>query len=243
MLLFAIGAVIMRGAGCIINDLWDRDIDARVERTRQRPLASGAVTLRQAIIFLVVLLLCGLSILVAFPTIVIVLGCLSLVPVVLYPLAKRFTWYPQVILGLTFNFGILMGGAAIAGAITFETFLLYISALFWTTGYDTIYAHQDIVDDGIVGVKSTARRFGDRSPFFIGGFYTLFVAILYVLGFMTSAGALFYILWAGVALHLLWQIWHLDIMRPDSCLALFKSNRIVGFAVFMLYALGYVSLI
>jgi len=240
-LLFGIGAVIMRGAGCVINDIWDRDIDKAVERTRARPLASGQVSLKQAILFTGVLLLFGLLILIQLPLMAILLGVLSLLPVVVYPLAKRVTWYPQAILGLTFNFGALIGSAVFDGGPSFAAVLLYSGGFFWTLGYDTIYAHQDIVDDGIVGIKSTARKFAAQSPLYIGIFYAIFSSLLYLTGIMSGAGFLFYIFWALSSFHLVWQIYDWDMDRPEDCLSKFRSNRNFGFLVLASYLLGYIS--
>lgn len=243
MILFAVGSVIMRGAGCVVNDLWDRDLDRSVERTKNRPLASGQVSVKQAFVFTGFLLAVGFAILVQLPMTAILLGVLSLVPVILYPLAKRVTWYPQAVLGLTFNFGALIGAAAVSGTVPMSALLLYIGGFFWTMGYDTIYAHQDIVDDGIVGIKSTARKFGDRSRLYIAGFYAVFAGILYVTGMMSHAGALFYVFWAAAVFHLLWQVndWKLD--DQADCLRKFRSNRDFGFLVLAAYLFGYISLI
>jgi 4-hydroxybenzoate polyprenyltransferase len=242
MILFGVGAVIMRGAGCVVNDLWDRDLDRSVERTKNRPLASGQVSVKQALGFTAGLLFIGLLILVQLPMVAIILGVLSLVPVVLYPLAKRVTWYPQAVLGLTFNFGALIGAAAVTGVVPMSAALLYIGGFFWTMGYDTIYAHQDIVDDGIVGIKSTARKFGDQSRFYISGFYAVFAVFIYVTGIISHVQAGFYIFWAAAGFHLLWQVndWNLD--DQADCLRKFRSNRDFGFLILAAYLFGYISL-
>ncbi|HAJ90225.1 MAG TPA: 4-hydroxybenzoate octaprenyltransferase [Rhodospirillaceae bacterium] len=240
-ILFAVGAVMMRGAGCVINDIWDRDIDKAVERTRNRPLASGQVSVKQALMLTAGLLFIGLLILIQLPWVAILLGLLSLVPVILYPLAKRVTWYPQAVLGLTFNFGALIGAAAVTGTVPLTAVLLYVGGFFWTMGYDTIYAHQDIVDDGIVGIKSTARKFGDHSRSYIAGFYILFVLSVYLTGMMSQAAFGFYIFWAAASLHFLWQVYDWKIADPQDCLRKFRSNRNVGFLVLAAYFFGYVS--
>lgn len=243
LFLFAVGSVIMRGAGCVVNDLWDRELDRSVERTKNRPLASGQVSVKQALVFTVFLAALGLLILVQLPPVAIILGVLSLVPVVLYPLAKRVTWYPQAVLGLTFNFGALIGAAAVTGTVPPEALLLYIGGFFWTMGYDTIYAHQDIVDDGIVGIKSTARKFGDQSRLYISAFYAVFAVFIYVTGMMTHAGALFYAFWAASVFQLLWQAYDWKLEDQGDCLNKFRSNRYFGFLVFAAYLVGYISLI
>jgi 4-hydroxybenzoate polyprenyltransferase len=241
--LFGVGAVIMRGAGCVINDLWDRDIDKAVERTKNRPLASGQITIRQAMYLLGGLLLLGLLILIQLPKLAILFGILSLIPVILYPLAKRVTWYPQAILGLTFNFGALIGAATISQEISTPALLLYSAGFFWTLGYDTIYAHQDIMDDGIVGIKSTALRFGNHSKAFISFFYILFLGLVYLTGVLTDANFIFYGLWMGACFHILWQIRTWDISNPADCLHKFRGNRDSGLIVLCAYLGGYISLI
>ena len=233
----------MRGAGCVVNDLWDRDLDRSVERTKNRPLASGQVSVPQALVFTAFLLFIGLLILVQLPMAAIFLGVLSLVPVVLYPLAKRVTWYPQAVLGLTFNFGALIGAAAVAGFVPMSAVLLYIGGFFWTMGYDTIYAHQDIVDDGIVGIKSTARKFGDQSRLYISGFYAVFAVFIYVTGLISGAGAVFYLFWAAAVFQLLWQAYDWKLDDQADCLAKFRSNRHFGFLLLLAYLFGYISLI
>lgn len=241
--LFALGSIIMRGAGCVINDLWDRDIDKAVERTRGRPLASGQVSVTRALLFTGGLLALGLLILIQLPIVAIYLGVLSLVPVIIYPLAKRVTWYPQAVLGFTFNFGALIGAAAVVNDVPFSAALLYIGGVFWTLGYDTIYAHQDIVDDGIVGIKSTALKFGSYSIGFISVFYAIFAAILFTTGFLTHANIGFFIFWALAALHLLWQVRGMKPADPLDCLQKFRSNRDFGLLVLAAYLFGYISLI
>lgn len=237
--LFALGAVLMRGAGCVVNDIWDRDFDRAVERTKTRPLASGAVTLKQAILFLVGLLVCGLIILLQLPPVAIGLGVVSLLPVVIYPLAKRVTWYPQAVLGLTFNFGALIGTAAVHDHLTVSAFLLYGAGFFWTLGYDTIYAHQDVADDSLIGVKSTALKFGINSPRYIIGFYILTALGLFAAGLASNAGNLFYILWALACGHMIGQLrtWAMD--DPASCLRIFRSNRNYGLIIWAATLFGF----
>jgi len=230
--LFGLGAIIMRGAGCVINDLWDKDIDKLVERTKARPLASGTVTPKQATLFLGFLLSLGLIILLQLPMIAIFLGLLSLIPVIIYPLAKRITWYPQAVLGITFNFGALIGAATIDGFLSFPALILYIAGFFWTMGYDTIYAHQDINDDNLVGVKSTALKFGVNSINYIFIFYALTSFLIFCAGVMSGATSLFYIFWALASAHLLWQLNTWNMNDPTNCLKKFKSNRDFGLLIF-----------
>ena len=232
MALFGLGAIIMRGAGCVINDLWDRNFDQQVERTSMRPLASGQVRVRAGFVFLGALLLCGLCILLQFNLITIFLGILSLPLIVLYPLMKRWTWWPQAFLGITFNFGALMGWAAIDEVVSLSSLLLYAAGILWTLGYDTVYAHQDIEDDMRIGIKSTARYFAAQSKHWVTGFYAasmvfLILALISVPG-MAVYKALFLLPAAG---HLLWQMRRWDMNSQQSSLAIFKSNRDYGFIV------------
>ena len=230
--LFGIGAVLMRGAGCVINDLFDRDFDARVARTADRPLASGAIRVRTALVFLVALLLVSLAILVLFNLFAMAVGALSLLLIVPYPLMKRITWWPQAWLGLTFNWGALLGWAVVAGDLPPAALVLYAAGFFWTLGYDTIYAHQDKEDDALVGIKSTARLLGDASRPWIAGFYAVCVLLLAVSAWLAGLAWPF---WVGLALgaaHLAWQTARIDFNDPKDCLAKFKSNRDFGLILF-----------
>jgi 4-hydroxybenzoate polyprenyltransferase len=228
----ALGAALMRGAGCTWNDLTDRDFDARVARTRSRPLPSGQVTPRQAVGWMVAQALVAFAILVTFPPRAVALGTASLALVAIYPFAKRFTWWPQVFLGLAFNWGALLGWAAHAGGLGAAPVLLYGAGILWTLFYDTIYAHQDREDDALIGVRSTARLFGARTKAWLAGFLVgaTALAVLAVLAAGLSGPARFAAL-AGVAafaLHLAWQLRRLDIDDADLCLMLFRSNRDCG---------------
>lgn len=228
-ILFAAGALVMRGAGCVINDLWDRDIDAAVERTRGRPLVTGAVTRRQAFTLLFILLLIGFCILITLPAMAIAVGVLSLAFVVTYPLMKRFTWWPQLFLGFTFNFGALLGWAAATGALSMTALILYVAGIFWTLGYDTIYAHQDKEDDALAGIKSTALLFGGKSKSWITGFYAAAAGLLTI-----ALPTPFMIV---PALHFAWQIASWDMNDPASSLKIFKSNRDAGLLVLLIFFL------
>lgn len=239
MALFGVGAIIMRGAGCVINDLWDVDYDRQVERTKDRPLASGAVSKLQAVFFMLILLWIGLIILVQLPTSAILIGCAVMVLVVTYPLAKRVTWYPQVVLGLTFNIGALMGWASIVGEVETPAYLLYVAGILWTLGYDTIYAHQDKTDDAIVGVKSTALKFGDTSGLWVFWFYIGTAVLLYASGMMLDVSWPFYLIWALAAFHLVSQVVSWDMNNPVSCLHEFRSNRYFGLIILVAFALGF----
>lgn len=224
-LLFGIGALVMRGAGCVINDLWDRDLDKAVERTATRPIPSGRASVREALGLLAVLLVIGLVILLQLNPVAIAVGVISMLFVVAYPLMKRITWWPQLFLGFTFNFGALIGWAAATGHIGWAAVLLYIGGIFWTLGYDTIYAHMDKDDDALIGIKSTARLFADNSKAWISGFYV--AAILLWAGAFIMAGLPVYGL-CVVAAHFVWQLWRWDMHSAQDSLRFFKSNRDAG---------------
>lgn len=238
VLLFSVGAVVMRAAGCVVNDLWDRKLDRLVERTAGRPLASGAVSVPAALGFLLLLLLIGLGILLSLGRTAQILGVTSLVLVAFYPAAKRVTWWPQVMLGFTFDWGALLGYAAARGSLGWPAFLLYAAAILWTLGYDTIYAHQDREDDALAGIKSAALRLGERTRFWLAIWYAGMVALLAAA--MAAAGSGW---WADAALVLpagllAWQVLRLDIDDPAVCLSLFKLNRVVGLLVGLAILLG-----
>ncbi len=238
MFLFAIGAVVMRGAGCVLNDIYDRNLDGSVTRTSMRPLASGEIKLWQAILFLILLLLIGLGILLLFDRLTVALGFLSLLPVAVYPLMKRITWWPQLFLGFTFNWGALMGWSAVTGTLSFSAFLLYVAGIFWTLGYDTIYAHQDRHDDELVGIKSTARLFGDNSRPWVALFYALAIAFLAAAGWVEGLHEGFYILLALATGFILLQLALWKMNDPEDCLWRFCSNRNFGLMIFAGIVLG-----
>lgn len=233
MALFALGAIVMRGAGCTLNDLVDRNFDAQVARTALRPIANGDISVKHAAIFLVVQLLLGLGVLVQFNTYAIALGISSLGLVALYPFAKRFTYWPQLVLGLTFNWGALMGWAVIHGSLAWPAILLYAGGVFWTLGYDTIYAHQDKEDDVLIGVKSTALKFGHTTWLWLMGFYALAIFMFYMAVHMSNPILPFYGIALLAVIHLIWQIIRLDIDDPARCLIIFKSNRDFGLILFV----------
>ena len=226
--LFALGTIVMRGAGCTYNDIVDRDFDAKVARTRARPIPSGAVSVKQAWAFLAAQCLVGLLILLALNPLAILVGALSLGLIAAYPFMKRVTWWPQAWLGLTFNWGVLLGCAAAADALPAPAFVFYAACLFWTLGYDTIYALQDMEDDALIGVKSTARLFGHRAPVWVFLFYAMTLAVFAVGGLATGLGPAFLALLIFVALHFLWQVRQIDVDRPAVCLRLFRANRDAG---------------
>jgi 4-hydroxybenzoate polyprenyltransferase len=229
--LFGVGSVVMRGAGCVVNDLWDRKMDRLVTRTARRPLASGALKPIDALAFLAVLLVIGLVILAQLNVAARWLGVLSLLPVALYPLAKRLTWWPQIVLGFTFGWGALQGYAAGAGSLGWPDLPLYAAAILWILGYDTIYAHQDREDDALIGVKSTARLFGAKTKPFLAVCYGATVLLLGAAMMMARLSGFGVLALALPAALLAWQVMRLDIDDPELCLRLFKANREAGLAV------------
>ncbi|NKB48193.1 MAG: 4-hydroxybenzoate octaprenyltransferase [Alphaproteobacteria bacterium] len=229
--LFGVGALLMRGGGCVINDLFDRDFDAKVARTADRPIASGAISIPRALLFLAVLFGISLLILLQFNFFAVIVGAASLLLVIPYPLMKRITWWPQAWLGLTFNWGALLGWAAVRGDIAAPALILYAAGFFWTLGYDTIYAHQDKEDDALVGIKSTARLLGDRSRPWIGAFFAVALALLAVTGGVVGLSWPFYAGLAAAAGHAVWQTASADFSDPKNCLVRFKANRDFGLIV------------
>jgi len=229
--LFAIGSLVMRGAGCTINDIIDRDYDTRVARTATRPIASGQISVPKAILFLGLQLLLGLGILLQFNAFAVALGAGSLILVVLYPFMKRFTYWPQLFLGFTFNWGALLGWAAVKGDLGAPAIALYAAGVFWTLGYDTIYAHQDKDDDSLIGIKSTALKFGAATRPWLVGFYGVTVVLMAMAGFLAGLSWPFYLALALGAFHLAWQTKTVNITDPRNCLAKFKSNRDFGLVV------------
>jgi 4-hydroxybenzoate polyprenyltransferase len=232
VVLFFIGAFVMRGAGCTWNDITDRDLDAKVERTRSRPLPAGQVTVTQALAFLILQALIGLVVLLQFNRFAIMTGIASLLIVAIYPFMKRITWWPQVVLGLAFSWGALMGFAVILGRIDLTALVLYAGSIAWVIGYDTIYAHQDAEDDALIGVRSTARLFGARTHRALVAFYTLAVVLIGVALILAGVRWPAWIGLAAFALHLVWQVRRLDISDPALCLRIFKSNRDAGLLLF-----------
>jgi len=232
LVLFFIGAFAMRGAGCTYNDIVDRDLDASVERTRSRPIPSGQVTVFKATVFLVAQALVGFAVLITFNTFTVWLGIASLVIVTVYPFMKRITYWPQIVLGLAFSWGALMGWAAAFGRLDAPALLLYAGSICWVIGYDTIYAHQDREDDALIGIKSTALLFGARTKPMLVLFYGLAVVLIGTAGFLAGGRLWFSLGLLAFALHLGWQIARLDIADPDNCLKVFKSDRDAGLILF-----------
>ena len=236
--LFGLGAVLMRGAGCVVNDLWDRDLDRQVERTAGRPLASGALRARHALVFLALVLAAALLILLQLNRTAQWLGVASLLPVVLYPLAKRVTDWPQAVLGVIFSWAAPMGYAAVTGGLDLAAFALWAAGFFWILGYDTIYAHQDREDDALVGIRSSALRLGDKTRPFLILCYTLTMALLALAGWLAGLAPWYLLGLALPGVMLARQVIQLDIADPALCLRLFKANRDVGLAIAAALLLG-----
>ena len=232
VLLFFIGAFAMRGAGCTWNDFVDRDLDARVERTRSRPIPSGQVTVASAAAFLVLQALLGLAVLLQFNRFTVYVGLASLLVIAIYPFMKRITYWPQIVLGLAFSWGALMGWPATFARLDLPAVLLYGGAIAWVIGYDTIYAHQDRDDDALIGIKSTALLFRERTKPMLALFYALAVVLIALAGLAAGAGLIFALGLLVFAAHLAWQIRRLDIDDPVNCLVVFKSNRDAGLILF-----------
>src|ERR1700689_1288515 len=230
--LFFVGAFAMRGAGCTWNDVTDRDLDAKVERTRSRPIPAGQVGVPQALLFLAAQALIGLAVLLQFNRFAVVTGIASLAIVAVYPFMKRITWWPQAVLGLAFSWGALMGFAVILGRIGAPALLVYAGSIAWVIGYDTIYAHQDTEDDALISVKSTARLFGSRTHRALVLFYNLAVVLIGAALALSGVGISAWIGLSAFAVHLGWQIARLRIDDPALCLRVFKSNRDAGLLLF-----------
>lgn len=228
VLYFALGALIMRGAGCTFNDIVDRDFDAKVARTALRPIPAGQISVKQASLFLALLLLAGLAILLQFNAFTVALGIASLLLVVTYPFMKRITYWPQAWLGLTFNWGALMGWTAVTGSLSWPPLLLYMGGIAWTLGYDTIYAHQDKEDDALIGVKSTALKLGNATKTWLWIFYGTALVFMGAAGWSIGLNWIFLTAIAAMGLQMAWQVRGLRQDDPEDCLGKFKSNRFLG---------------
>ena len=231
--LFFAGAFLMRGAGCTYNDIVDKDYDASVARTAARPIPSGQISVAEARMFLAVLCLAGLVILLQFNLFTIVLGAASLVLVAIYPFMKRLTYWPQLVLGLTFKWGALVGWAAVTGSLALAPVVLYAGCVLWTIGYDTIYAHQDKEDDLAIGLKSTALKFGDATPRWLVAFYAGAVLLWAIAGALAGARLAFFLALGLAGVQLAWQVATLNMADAGNCLARFKSNQWIGWALFL----------
>ena len=238
-LLFLMGAILMRSAGCVVNDILDRKIDIMVERTKNRPIASGQISVEFSLVL--VLLLCSIAfvILIQFNPITIILGLVSMPFAFTYPLMKRFTYWPQLFLGFTFNYGIIMAWVSITNELNIYPIILYCGAIFWTLGYDTIYGFQDIKDDEIIGVKSTSIKFKKNPKIFLITCYLIFYLSILILGILMSYNLYYFLFSILIFLHLMfYQIRSLEILEPIACLKVFKSNNFLGLLVFLNLLVG-----
>ena len=237
-ILFGLGAMVMRGAGCTFNDITDRDFDARVARTADRPIPSGAISVRQAYLYMVLLSLIGFLVLIQFNRFAVGVGVASLALVAIYPFMKRITFWPQFVLGLTFNWGALLGWAAVQGDLQLPAIILYGAGIFWTLGYDTIYAHQDKEDDLLVGIKSSALKLGRHTRPWLFIFFAGAAALIGVAGWLAALSWPFYVALALASGQLVWQAGDIDIDDPDDCLRKFKSNRLFSWTLLAGIILG-----
>ena len=233
--LFFSGAVLMRSAGCIVNDIIDKNYDQKVERTKNRPLASNKISVRSALVIALILCLLALLVLINFNNLTIILALCSMPFAFTYPLMKRFTYWPQLFLGLTFNYGLLLGWVSIKESISLAPLIFYFGAIFWTLGYDTIYGYQDIKDDEIIGVKSTSIKFKNSPKTFIGSSYFLFFVCLILIGYFMKFNNLYYLFLLIPFFHLfLYQIKNWEVNNSNSCHKKFKSNNTLGLIVFLI---------
>ena len=233
IILFFFGSVLMRSAGCIFNDIVDRDLDKKVQRTKERPIASHKISVLNAFIYIIFLCFLSLLILFQFNSLTIILGMSSMVLAFAYPFMKRITYWPQLFLGLTFNWGIIMSWTSITNNISIEPVMLYLSAIFWTLGYDTIYGLQDIHDDEIIGIKSTSIKFKNNAKVFVGTCYSLCVFFILVLGFLMEIDKYLLLLSAFFIFSLIYQIKFFKIDDPRTCLTSFKMNNLTGLLIFI----------
>ena len=241
LVLFGLGAVLMRGAGCCWNDIADRDIDGRVARTAGRPIPSGELSVRQAVAFMLALALAAFAILASFNAFAIVVGVASLAVVAIYPFMKRVTWWPQLFLGFAFNWGALLGWAAVRGSLDLAPVLLYVGGILWTLGYDTIYAHQDKDDDALIGVKSSALRLGESTRPALWLFYAGAAALFAAAGAAAGVHAAFYAGLLLAAAQLAWQAWSVELDDPADCLDKFRSNTAFGWLMLAAILAGRLS--
>jgi len=234
LLLFFLGSVLMRSAGCIVNDILDKEFDKKVSRTKDRPIASGKTSVKLALVYVLILCFCALLVLLNFNNFTILLALGSMPLAFTYPLMKRFTYWPQLFLGITFNYGLLLGWTSINENLDILTILFYIGAIFWTLGYDTIYGFQDIKDDEIIGLKSTSIKFKKKPIFFLLSCYIILFSILIALGILENFNIFYHAFTLIIGYHLfLYQLKNVDLDNPMNCLKIFKSNNFLGFLVFV----------
>ena len=233
LILFFLGSILMRSAGCIFNDIVDRDLDKKVKRTKRRPIAAGKISVSESSIYVIILCLIALLILLQFNLRTIILGLGSMFLAFAYPFMKRFTYWPQLFLGLTFNWGIIMSWTSVTNSIGIEPIILYIAAIFWTLGYDTVYGIQDIHDDEIIGVKSTSIKFKNNVKVFVGTCYSLCVLFILLLGFLMEIDKYLLLLVIPFIISFIYQIKIFKVSNAETCLVAFKNNNLTGFLIFV----------
>jgi 4-hydroxybenzoate polyprenyltransferase len=239
LILFFLGSVLMRSAGCIVNDILDKEFDKKVSRTKNRPIASGKVSIKLGLAYVIFLCIIALLVLLNFNTLTIILALGSMPLAFSYPLMKRYTYWPQLFLGITFNYGLILGWASIIGEISIASIVLYLGAIFWTLGYDTVYGFQDIKDDEIIGVKSTSIKFKKNPKKFLLLCYLSFISSLIILGFLMNFNYLFYIFLLIPITHLLYfQVYKINFKNPKNCFEIFKSNNFLGFVMLINILIG-----
>ena len=239
LILFFLGSILMRSAGCIVNDISDKEFDKKVERTKNRPIASNKISIKLAIFYTVILCSLAFLVLINFNNLTIILALGSMPLAFTYPLMKRFTYWPQLFLGITFNYGLVLGWTATQNEISVVPVIFYLGAIFWTLGYDTIYGFQDIKDDEIIGVKSTSIKFKKNPKLFLLLCYLLFISSLIIVGFIMNFNYLFYIILLASMIHLLFfQVYRLNFRNPKDCLRIFKSNNLLGFLILINLFIG-----
>ncbi|MDC6468811.1 4-hydroxybenzoate octaprenyltransferase [Candidatus Pelagibacter sp.] len=239
LILFFLGSILMRSAGCIVNDIYDKEFDKKVERTKNRPIASNKISIKLAIFYTIILCSLAFLVLINFNNLTIILALGSMPLAFTYPLMKRFTYWPQLFLGITFNYGLVLGWTATQNEISVVPVIFYLGAIFWTLGYDTIYGFQDIKDDEIIGVKSTSIKFKKNPKLFLLLCYLLFISSLIVVGFIMNFNYLFYIILLASMIHLLFfQVYRLNFRNPKDCLRIFKSNNLLGFLILINLFIG-----
>jgi len=239
LILFLLGSILMRSAGCIVNDIFDKDFDKKVSRTKNRPIASGKISIKLGLFYSCILCLIALLVLLNFNYFTIILALGSMPLAFTYPLMKRFTYWPQLFLGITFNYGLILGWTAIYGQIDIIPIIFYFGAIFWTLGYDTIYGYQDIKDDEIIGLKSTSIKFKDNAKKFLILCYLLLISVLLIIGYMMNFTKYYYYFLLIPFLHLFfYQIRIFNLNKPSNCLTAFKSNNLFGLLVFINILIG-----
>ncbi len=239
ILLFLIGAILMRSAGCIINDIADRKFDKKVFRTKNRPIASGKISVIRAIVYSLALCLIAFLVLIQFNYFTIILALGSMPLAFTYPLMKRYTYWPQLFLGITFNYGLILGWTSIENNINIVPVIFYIGAIFWTLGFDTIYGFQDLKDDEIIGLKSTSIKFKSKPKLFLKLCYAIFLISLFIVGFIMQFGKFYYLTLIVIGFHMFYiQIHKLVIENSKNCLEIFKSNNLLGFIILISLIIG-----